>query len=278
MTSFIVEFTADMIAAAAILLLLVVIALAYWPAVLISGAAPRYTRVERQGGSALLSKDVMAMGYWAALPIARLLVRLGVSADAISWASLGLGGAAGLCLAFGHFGFAALFAILTGLLDVLDGMVARMTAKTDPAGIILDSSLDRYVDFFLLAGTALFYRFSPLLLTVTLFALLGAFMISYSTAKAEAMQIEPPRGNMKRTERVVYLIVGALLSAFSVELLEPNLPLTQPLALPLLLAIALIAVAANVSAVRRLAALSRGVSRRAASAERNAAEAPPPDQ
>ena len=36
-------------------------------------------------------------------------------------------------------------------------------------------------------------------------------MVSYSTAKAEALGVEPPRGAMRRQERAVYFVLGAAL-------------------------------------------------------------------
>ena len=45
--------------------------------------------------------------------------------------------------------------------------------------------------------------------TVALVAIIGSFMVSYSTAKAEAMGVKPPRGSMRRAERSVYLYVAS---------------------------------------------------------------------
>jgi len=77
-------------------------------------------------------------------------------------------------------------------------------------------------------------------------------MVTYSTAKAEALQVKAPRGWMKRAERMVWLAGGAALAS--------ALPLAGFSGRPVLVAvIAMIAIMANLSAVVRLWVLSRMV-------------------
>lgn len=237
------------------------VAIAYLIRVAIKGRA-QFDRVDRQGGSALLSKGLMEMGYWSLQPVARLLILLRVTPNMVSWSSLVFGLFAGICLASGYFGFGAIFACVSFLLDALDGMIARMTGKTSKGGIVLDSSLDRYVEFFFLAGLVLRYREIPAIQVIALAALLGSFMVSYSTAKAEALHVEPPRGNMKRPERALYLTLGAALSPLTIPLLEANREFPIPIAHPMVIALCLVAVLANVSAAERLWAVAKAVSER----------------
>ena len=157
--------------------------------------------------------------------------------------SLLLGLLAAVSIAFGHFGCGFFLALLSGISDVLDGMLARLQATSDRGGVVLDSTIDRYVDFMLLAGCALFFRHQTWALLGCLLAIHGSFMISYTTAKAEAMMLAVPRGVMKRTERYVYLLLGLAASAF------------WPQGLPLLLVIWVLAVLGNVSAALRFRAL-----------------------
>ena len=80
-------------------------------------------------------------------------------------------------------------------------------------------------------------------------------MVSYTTAKAEAMGVAPPRGAMRRAERAVYLMVGAALTPVASALFadSPSLALRE---LPIILALTIVAVVANISAVQRLAAIA----------------------
>lgn len=108
--------------------------LAYGVRVTFKGQA-HYDRVEKQGGSFLLSKSVMEIGYWFFQPLARLLIFCHCTANQISWGSCIFGLIAGFCLAFGHFGSGAVFASISAVMDSLDGIVARMTGQSSDAGV-----------------------------------------------------------------------------------------------------------------------------------------------
>jgi CDP-diacylglycerol--glycerol-3-phosphate 3-phosphatidyltransferase len=213
----------------------------------------RFDRTDKEGGSALVSKGVMEMAYWGLQPAGDLLIRLGFTPNAISFLSLGFGVFAAIALATGHFGFAGALSMVSALMDTLDGMVARKTKVSSDSGEVLDAAVDRYVEFLFLAGLMEYFRPSREGFLLCAFALLGSFMVSYSTAKAEALQVTPPRGMMRRTERAVYLTLGAVLT-----------PVVQwgtgsPVPWPMISALILVAIFSNYSAVQRLAAIAASV-------------------
>jgi CDP-diacylglycerol---glycerol-3-phosphate 3-phosphatidyltransferase len=214
-------------------------------------------RADRLGGSAILGRWAMDMGYWALGPVVRLCLAARISANQLTWMSAVLGAVAGVLMALGRLGHGALVGTVASLCDALDGQVARRTGHASDAGEVLDAAVDRYTDFFLVAGLCVHYRGSPFALLLGLFALLAAFMISYVTAKAEALRIDVPRGAMRRHERLTYLLVGAAASA----LVAPTSPAAAsrllPPEYPLLAALALIAVVGNASALSRIAAMVR---------------------
>jgi CDP-diacylglycerol--glycerol-3-phosphate 3-phosphatidyltransferase len=210
-----------------------------------------HARVDRQDRSALLGRWVMEAAYWALDPVARVLISCRVGPHALSWASLAGGVVTGAALASSRFGIAAVSGTVSGLLDVLDGMVARHMGVASTMGEVLDASMDRCVDFAVLAGIAIAYRESLGLLALSLFALFGSFMVSYSTAKAEALSVSLPPGCMRRPARVFWLLAGATGSA----LLVPwggSLQWWRLSSAPLVIALGLVAVLSNVSAARRL--------------------------
>jgi CDP-diacylglycerol--glycerol-3-phosphate 3-phosphatidyltransferase len=94
---------------------------------------------------------------------------------------------------------------------VLDGTVARRTGRTTTFGAFLDSSLDRVSDGAVMGGLAVFYATSAQhrslpMLVVCLLGLVGAFMTSYTRARAEALGLEiKDIGMLQRPERVVLL-------------------------------------------------------------------------
>lgn len=214
--------------------------------------APASDRVAREGGTVFLPQRLMQAGYAATGPLVRLAVASGLSPAAITWLSLLPGAGAGLAVAWDRPGLAAVLLTLSGVCDLLDGAVARATNRVSAAGAALDSTVDRYVESFFLAGLLWYFRGQPAVQLLAMAAQLGSFMVTYSTAKAEALGVTPPRGWMKRAERIVWLILGAVLTALAPLAGRPGWP-------ALAAALAVIAVFANISALLRLAALQRAV-------------------
>jgi phosphatidylglycerophosphate synthase len=122
------------------------------------------------------------------------------------------------------------------------------------AGEVFDAAVDRFGEFFLMGGLIFYYRDTWSVLLLALAATVGAFMISYSTAKAEAVRVPPPRGAMRRSERAVYLITAAGMTAITKVILADT-PVLSLREAPMILSIAIVAGVANVSAVQRLGAI-----------------------
>ena len=212
----------------------------------------------RVRSSLLLPRVALDAGLWALDHAARALVALGVTANAITVSSVVLAAIGGVLLAFGEFGWASAAMIAASLGDALDGMVARRSRSASMAGALLDASVDRYEEFFFLGGLAVYFHTSTSALAVILAALVGSFMVSYGSAKAEAFGVPVPPGAMRRAERAVCLCAGVVATA----LLPPathgyTLP-SWAAGAPILFMVAVVAVGANVSAIRRLRLLARG--------------------
>lgn len=242
----------DLLCSLALGIVILASVLAYAVRVAFGGRA-RSARVEREGQSMLMGKGLMEMLVWCAQPVVRGCAGLGLSADAVTWASLVLGVSAGVAFGAGHFGLGAVLAVLSGAGDTIDGLLAKQLGTSSNAGEVLDSAADRYVDFAWMAGLSFYFRSEPWLLLLALMAGLGATMVSYSTAKAEALGVKPPRGSMRRVERVTIIIVGAALTPVIAEL-APSRAST-----PMVVALLTIAALANASALRRLAAIRANV-------------------
>jgi phosphatidylglycerophosphate synthase len=218
---------------------------------------PRDREMEARGGSALIGLHLRHYFVWLISPLWRLLVATGVRADTVTLAAALLGGGGGLAVAVGRFALGGALTLASGLLDALDGRLARFRGQASHAGAALDSILDRYVDFALLAGLGWFYRDSWVLLPVLL-AMLGAFVVPYVRAKGEALRVPVQSGLMARPERVIVLGVTIAASPLAEMLHHPGSGPTHPLAA---LGLVFVAIASNVTAVTRFRALVRGVSR-----------------
>lgn len=120
----------------------------------------------------------------------------------------------------GHFLSAGWLVLLAGSLDFLDGRVARAANRVTSQGAFLDSVMDRYQDFLLFSGLAIFYKDSWLFYLVLL-ALAGTTFVPYVRAKADSLKVDLSNiGFMQRPERFFLLGFGSIVSSvFQISLM-----------------------------------------------------------
>jgi CDP-diacylglycerol--glycerol-3-phosphate 3-phosphatidyltransferase len=107
-----------------------------------------------------------------------------------------------------------LVALAGAIFDMLDGRVARLRGRETRFGAFLDSTMDRYSDMVLYMGLMILYARldrTPHMVLVWV-AAFGSFMTSYARARAESLIPRCRVGLMERPERVVLLILGAVLN------------------------------------------------------------------
>jgi CDP-diacylglycerol--glycerol-3-phosphate 3-phosphatidyltransferase len=199
------------------------------------------------------------MTYRALRGAARGLIAARVTANEVTAASLVLGGLAGVLVANGSFALASTTFALASLGDALDGAVARSSGSESPGGGLFDACADRYGEFFFLTGLALRFRSHQAVLALVLLALLGSFMVSYGSAKAEALGVPVPPSTMRRAQRAACLSLGTVLVPIFTLL-------THRFGLPewlnhasMLVALTFLAVLGNASAIVRLRTIALAV-------------------
>ena len=121
----------------------------------------------------------------------------------------------GLLFGLGEFFWAGIALVVANLFDMLDGQVARLSGRVTRFGGFLDSSLDRLSDMVVFVGLMVFYaRDLPSHSTLNVFlagaGLMGSVMVSYASARAESLIPKCDVGFLRRPERVVLFIIGAL--------------------------------------------------------------------
>src|SRR4029079_4290090 len=157
-----------------------------------------------------------AIGY-GSNKIIRLIVRgLALSRihpNVLTFLGLVINMVAAYMLAMGQFRWGAAVIIGAGLFDKVDGRVARETNRVTRFGGFFDSVLDRYSDCALLVGLLVWYGSinRPFYVVLTAVVMAASVMISYTRARAENSIPTCKVGFMERPERVVLLIIGALL-------------------------------------------------------------------
>jgi CDP-diacylglycerol--glycerol-3-phosphate 3-phosphatidyltransferase len=99
-----------------------------------------------------------------------------------------------------------------GLLDMLDGVIARNRGKSSSFGALLDSVLDRYSDAAILLAIAWNLGSAGQMTGVflSLATLVGSLIISYTRARAEGLGVSCSHGLMERPERLILLFIGAI--------------------------------------------------------------------
>ena len=138
------------------------------------------------------------------------IVLLRVSPNFLTIASLVPTAFAAYNLADGRFVAGGLWIILAGFFDVIDGSVARALDRMTPFGAVLDSVTDRASDAVIYVGAAMYFHRAgeSLYVFITLVALAGALMVSYTRARAENTVIDCKVGFAERGERMVLLLLA----------------------------------------------------------------------
>lgn len=182
-------------------------------------------------------------------PVVGSLVRRGVHPNVISTVGFLVTLLAAAIIFSRHLFLGSIVFLLGGMMDLLDGSVARQSGLASKFGAFYDSTLDRVSE--IVIYFSLYAYFRPLgnfwwVGYVVILAMVGSLMVSYTRARAEALGVECKVGMMQRPERIVLLGLGGLLTPL-VALINPDWRY-----FPLLLAIALIAVLANFTAIERI--------------------------
>ncbi len=154
------------------------------------------------------------VAYYLTWPVVRLLAKALITPSAITWLGFLLAVGAALLIVSGQLLAAGLVVLVAGYFDILDGALARYTNRTSRFGALLDSILDRLSEGVLLLGILVLYAREQSVVMVVLvgLALFGSLLVSYIRARAEAAGLECRVGLFTRTERVVVLTLGLLLS------------------------------------------------------------------
>ena len=192
-------------------------------------------------------------------PVVGTLVRRRIHPNIISTVGF-LVSVAGAAIIFARSLFVGIVVVLLGgMMDILDGRVARETGLASKFGSFYDSTLDRVSE--IVVYFSLYAYFRPLesfwwVGYIVIAAMVGSLMVSYTRAKAEALGVDCKVGLMQRAERVVLLGAGGML----VPLVGAWRPEWQYA--PLLGALAFIAIFANFTAIERIHSvytIARGV-------------------
>jgi phosphatidylglycerophosphate synthase len=213
---------------------------------------PQDEETLKRGSTVLVGFWLRHYFFWVIQPLWKLVYHSGLPANALSMLSGLLGVSSGVAVAAGRFTLGGWLFLSAGILDVMDGRVARLRKEANPAGAALDSVLDRYVDSAMLMGLAWYYRDNWVLLPV-LVAFLGTSLVPYVRARGEGLGINIRGGAMQRLERVLFLGVGVALSPIFEAIWFPENK--HPMHWLAVVGLVFVAIMSNVTAFSRFRAL-----------------------
>jgi CDP-diacylglycerol---glycerol-3-phosphate 3-phosphatidyltransferase len=149
-----------------------------------------------------------------------------------------------LLVAVGQLLVGGIVLAFAGFFDIFDGALARASGKVYRYGAFLDSTVDRYSEGVVYLGILIFFlnHHDGLRPIIVLIALAGSYLVSYVRARAQSLGFTCDVGILARPERVVIIVAGLILE---------SLPITSRFQ-PLTIALAILAVGTNFTAVQRV--------------------------
>lgn len=150
------------------------------------------------------------------MPVGRALARTGITPNKITILTVLVAIVSAYYFYLGSLIIGLVFMILTIVMDMFDGAVARAANLSSPFGATLDHTLDRYAEFIFMFGLML----GPMMSTTKFvpwewgyFTLFGMIMASFTRAKAESVggMESCTVGIAERQEKLILTIAGILL-------------------------------------------------------------------
>lgn len=165
----------------------------------------------------MFPREVQTVARQIAENIVMPLARAGITPNAVTVLGFLFNVVTAAVLATGHLTLGGLLLFLSGIFDMLDGALARVTKRQSDFGAFLDSLLDRYSEAaILLALIFVFTTRGDTAIVLLVYAVaVGSILVSYARARAESLGVQGKVGVAPRPERIVILGVGLLFNAYT---------------------------------------------------------------
>lgn len=153
----------------------------------------------------------------ATLPLANWLRRRRISPNTITTIGALVVTVSAVAYSLGWVRLGGILLIGSGIVDTLDGQVARYGHQESKFGAFYDSTLDRVGDGATFIGIAVFLLWAPNVpwriesVTLCMIAVWSSLLVSYARARAEGLGLECKVGLVQRAERLLALGVPSVL-------------------------------------------------------------------
>lgn len=158
-------------------------------------------------------------------PIARLVARTRLSPTVITLLGLTVTIVGAVLVAMGNLAWGAGTLGFGAGLDILDGVLARLTGRETRRGALLDSFTDRVGEVTMWTGLAFYLgeNAEAALVLLAIVGVCGSLLIPYIRAKAEGEGVDGKGGIMGRAERLLIFCIGIGLEGLGLPTLEATL-------------------------------------------------------
>ncbi len=150
-------------------------------------------------------------------PFVRAFLRLGVTPNTLTTIGALLIALSAVAYGMDHIRSGGALLLASGILDTLDGQVARSSDRATKWGAFYDSTLDRMGDGALFIGIAAYLIYAPgvrareFAVILCMVGILSALLVSYMRARAEGLGLECRVGIAQRAERILGLGLSTLI-------------------------------------------------------------------
>jgi CDP-diacylglycerol---glycerol-3-phosphate 3-phosphatidyltransferase len=154
--------------------------------------------------------------YAVVQPLVNSLIRSGIQPNTITTMGTGLVLVSAVAYGLGDVRLGGFLLLLSGVLDTLDGQVARGGAMVTRFGAFYDSTLDRVGDGATFIGIGAYLLTAPEIahrvpaVIACMVAILSSLLVSYARARAEGLGLDCKVGIAQRAERILGLGVTSL--------------------------------------------------------------------
>ncbi len=218
-------------------------------------------------------ENAQQMVYSCINPIVQLFIKVGITPNMITFFGFILNLAAAIILIAGaeygdrlnhsFVGIAGLVILFAGLMDMVDGRLARVGNMANKYGALYDSVIDRFSEMYMFLGIC-YYLISHDYFLSSIFAfiaMIGSIMVSYTRARAEGLGVDCSVGIMQRPERILIVGISAVLCGITSMIIGSDFKINVDwLPIPLFETISvftfpifILAIGANMTAFKRLA-------------------------
>lgn len=142
-------------------------------------------------------------------PLVRSLIQSGVRPNTLTTIGAIIVLASAVAFGVGQVRLGGFLLLLSGLVDTLDGQVARQGGMVSKFGAFYDSTLDRVGDGATFIGIAVYLLTAPGITwpvggaVLCMVAILATLIVSYARARAEGLGLDCKVGIAQRAERIL---------------------------------------------------------------------------